>query len=264
MDYNEALTRVRRIDEWTKKAAVLRLKYEKEKVACVKKINRSYDKRNYEDLQAALAELQGIILRKQMPLYNNMINFSQHVLLSSLVELKNALPEQSRNLDAVLFMCKNIFLDEFEKIRQVLARQAAFFQENDVKTTQGFFAVLDHLDALLAEEGQVFETVKKDVKKLVATGKHTEAEVKKRAGQDGSIIRAYKRYRTQASLRKLENNTSLQVSLSCAVLTCMAVGAFFGISPWWGFSIAWLYKVAFRWAPAISRGDYSEAIADFA
>ena len=81
------------------------------------KENKSiFSKLVFKNLYKSVTELQNIITRKQVPLYNNLVNYSQNVLLDTLTRLSEETPQLPIEVETLLFICRNIFLDEFEKM----------------------------------------------------------------------------------------------------------------------------------------------------
>lgn len=263
MDYQKAGKQIENIRIWMEKAAFLKKKYEKEKIEYIKNIDICYRKKDYDKLFENSLAFQNLVVKKQIPLFNNMINYSQYVLKNILYKMKKECNEESSELNSLLYLCDNVFLDEFKKIQKVLLDQKILFEENRIDKTKGFFSLLINMNHIIYQEKNALKTIVHDVKKIRNLTKKSSKKLKYLIRNSAVLARGYKLKSTSDKLDKLGNNIKLQTAIAASILSIIGISSFFGIHL--GIAIpaaSWTYKIIMKWGPALVKRDISEAIAD--
>ncbi len=265
MDYTEKVAQIERVKDWMKKAAQLKIRYENEKIACIKRIDTYYKKPDLKNLYKSVTELQNIITRKQVPLYNNLVNYSQNVLLDTLTRLSEETPQLPIEVETLLFICRNIFLDEFEKMRAILRNQEELFNHNDIHTTEGCFAILEEINRMTETEQATLRMIEKDIRLLIGKGFAAEKEIEQLTGMNRTLAREWRLHQTHGAVERLGGNIRTQALLAASVLIAVAVAHFIDPTSALGIgTLPWAYKIFFRWLPALAKKDVAEIIADLA
>jgi hypothetical protein len=254
---------VERTKAWIEKISRMRVRFEEDKYKAIKNIDNFYKNRNYEGLQAEITELENIILKRQIPLYNNVINAGANVYLPILARSANEAGASNGEIRAVYALMSEIFVNKFEQMRTVLKQQADLFAR-DISTTKGFFLVLSNADLMIKQEQEVFASIVNDMKKLKRKTKALKVEINKILRQNRKLAKNYMGDKVKAHLDMLQNSYKLQLALSVTVFLVVIVLPLAGVSiGFLGVGVPWLYKITFKWLPAFASGDLSEAITDF-
>jgi len=254
---------VERTKKWIEKINAMRIRFEQEKYQSIKKINNFYKKRNFEGLQAEIQVLENIILKRQLPLYNNIINAGANVYLPILARSIKEAGAESQEISAVYALMNEIFVIKFEQMRAVLREQAKFFAK-DISTTRGFFLVLSNADEMIKQEKEVFASIVNDMKKLKRRTKALKREINNVYTQNRQLSKSYIGDKAASHLDAMQNNYKLQLALSLTLFIVLTVLPLAGVSMGlMGLGVSWAYKITFKWIPAFASGDLSEAITDF-
>jgi hypothetical protein len=258
MDYEEQLNRIEKIKTWMKEASKLKRKYEKEKNQHIDNINKYYENKKFDSLQQEVLLLQNLIEKKQIPLYNNIINYSENVLLAILAQLKKDVPEKSNILDGLQVVCTNIFLDEFKKMQQLLYKQLELFQTNNVKTVEGFFQVLENVNLMKQQELFLLKTISEDMKKIRTMSSPIKQEIDTIIGANAKYARSYFMDRSATTLAILNANMKFQTAMALSLLIGITFVTLFDMDSVYVATVPWIYKVGLKLLPATIKGNYLE------